>query len=172
MEQKQVDLLLYMLDDIRKITLAGVRGLTKEQLYKSPVEGEYPIGAYLMHLGEADLGWLEVISGEEQPADLKKQTYYETWFDPYPGKENPPKTPPEADEYVNTITEIRERLKKYIMSFTDDNLEEIIVRGKDKITKKWIIYHLIEHEAHTRGQMFLLMRKGGLKKQGENNRLD
>jgi uncharacterized damage-inducible protein DinB len=169
---KNTELFLYMLDDIRKITLAGVRGLTKEQLFRPAVEGEYPIGAYLMHLGEADLGWLEVISGEEQPAELKKRTYYGAWFDPYPGKENPPKTPPETHDYVNTITEIRERLRKYIKTLSDDNLEEVIVRGKDKMTKKWIIYHLIEHEAHTRGQMFLLLRKGGLKKQGENNRLD
>ncbi len=63
-------------------------------------------------------------------------------------------------------------MKQYVRTLTDENLDDVILRGKDKMTKKWIIYHLIEHEAHTRGQMFLLMRKGGLKKQGENNRLD
>jgi len=176
MENKtQIDLMIYMLDDIRKITLAGVRNLTNEQLFQPPVEGEYPIGAYLMHLGECDLGWLKSLSGEEQPEDLKKRVYYNSWFDSAPEDFAPPSEPIEPEEYINAITEARERERKYISSMTDIELEDMIIRKRDgkeiEIPKKWIIYHLIEHEAHTRGQMFLLMRKAGLKNQGENNRL-
>jgi uncharacterized damage-inducible protein DinB len=172
MEQNQINLMIYMLEDIRKITLAGVRGLTKEQLFTPPAAGEYPIGAYLMHLGEAELGWLETLSGEKQPEELMKRAYGNAWFDPVPGQENPPTKPIEVDEYLNTLAEIRQRLKNYMLTLNDSELDDVITRGKDKISKKWMIYHLIEHEAHTRGQMFLLMRIGGLKKKSENNRLD
>src|SRR4030095_13599047 len=177
MENKtQIDLMIYMLDDIRKITLAGVRNLTKEQLFQPPVENEFPIGAYLMHLGECDLGWLKSLSGEEQPKDLKKRVYYNAWFDTASEDFAPPSEPIEAEEYINAITEARERVRKYILSMTDKELDDMIIRKRDgkeiEIPKKWIIYHLIEHEAHTRGQMFLLMRKGNLKKKMENNKLD
>lgn len=49
----------------------------------------------------------------------------------------------------------------------DIELEGIVVQkwegGEEKIPKKWIIYHLIEHEAHHRGQMMMLIRKAGFR---------
>lgn len=168
-----ISMMLYMLDDIRRITLKGVEGLTKEQLFKEPVPGEFSIGSYLMHLGECDLGWLETLSGEKQSEELKKRVYYNTWFDCGPEDFAPPKEPIDPVEYVNAITEAREQLRKYMMTMQDADLETEVIQkrksGDTKILKKWIIYHLIEHEAHTRGQMFMLMRMGGLKKKGENN---
>jgi uncharacterized damage-inducible protein DinB len=170
---KNIELLFYMLDDIRRITLKGISGLTKEQLFQPPVEGEFPIGAYIMHLGECDLGWLSTISGEEQPAELKKRVYYSAWFDTTPEEFAPPKEALEVDEYVNAITEARKRLREYMLSMDDNQLEDKITRkyaDREKTySKKWIIYHLIEHEAHTRGQMFMLIRMAGFKKKGENN---
>ena len=171
--KNQIDLLLYMLDDIRKDTLRGVNGLTKEQLFQAPIEGEASIGSYLMHLGECDLFWLYVISGEEQPEDLKKRVYSDVWFDCEHEKSAPPKEAIDPKEYVEAITAARERLRNYVQSLADENLEETIHRtfswGERNYSKKWIIYHLIEHEAHHRGQMFMLIRKAGFKKKGENN---
>ncbi len=175
MPKEQINLLLYMLDDIRKDTLKGVSGLTKEQLFQPPVEGEFPIGAYLMHLGEVDLFWLSVITGEQQPEELKKRVYSDCWFDCKKENYNPPKSPLEAKEYIDAITQARERVRKYIMCLNDDNLEESITNkfpwAKEERTysKKWILHHLIEHEAHTRGQMFMLIRMAGFKKKGEND---
>jgi uncharacterized damage-inducible protein DinB len=79
--RNQIELLKYILQDIRKVTLKGISGLTKQQLFAEPLPGEFPIGAYLMHLGECDLGWLNTLSGEEQPEELKKKVYYGAWFD-------------------------------------------------------------------------------------------
>lgn len=36
-------------------------------------------------------------------------------------------------------------------------------RSEKVLMRKWIFYHLIEHEVHHRGQMFLLIRKAGFK---------
>jgi uncharacterized damage-inducible protein DinB len=167
-----IELLKYMLDDIRRVTLSGIKGLTKEQLFQPPVEGEFPIGAYLMHLAEADLFWLSIASGKEQPEDLKKRVYADCWFDSLKEKYNPPKEAPEINEYIDVLSEVREILHKYLTTLEDKELEEKISlswRKGAEVTKKWIIYHLIEHEAHTRGQIFLLIRLAGFKKKGENN---
>jgi uncharacterized damage-inducible protein DinB len=165
-----------MLDDIRKVTLKGVSGLTKEQLFAEPIPGEFPIGAYLMHLAEVDLFWLNVLNGIEIDAELKKRSYADKWFDAG-DTYDPPKELIEIDEYLDTLAKCRSKVIEYINSISDDELEKKVYmrwthNGEEKskeFTPKWILYHLIEHEAHTRGQMFMLIRMAGFKKKRENN---
>ncbi|MEO8210348.1 MAG: DinB family protein [bacterium] len=163
----QIQLLKWMLEDVRKETLEGVKHLTKEQLFLNPLEGEFPIGAYLLHFAEVDIYWLEVLSGNEQPDDLKRKAYSDNWFDPS-GKGAPPIEPLEINEYMETIAMARKNFLDYVLTLKDSDLEENVIResksGERKILKKWIIYHILEHEAHHRGQMFMLIRKAGWNK--------
>ncbi len=164
----QAALLKWMLEDVRRVTLEGVNHLTKEQLFSPPIEGEFPIGAYLMHLGEADLGWLEVISESEVPLEIKKRSYYNAWFDVPKEDYNPPKEAPEVNEYLEVLELTRKKFLKYVSTLKDSELEDVIHAKRGTLvrtyTKKWIIYHILEHEAHTRGQIFMLIRKAGWKK--------
>jgi len=159
-----IELLKWMLEDVRKVTLNGVEHLTEDQLFIPPVEGEYPIGAYLMHLAECEIYWLEVLSGIEQSEELKKEAYYDTWFDAFKTP-SPPLTPPSKDDYHKVLKKSRSNFIDYISGMKDDELDEFVIRkSRDKevkISKKWIIYHIIEHEAHHRGQMQMLIRKAG-----------
>jgi uncharacterized damage-inducible protein DinB len=167
----QITLLKWMLEDIRKVTLNGVSHLTKEQLFTPPIEGEYPIGAYLMHLCEADIGWLQVISGTQVADEIKKRAYYGIWYDVPKEKYAPPKEPLEVNKYLDVMEITRKMFLDFISTIKDSELEDIITRKRGdierKYSKKWIIYHIIEHEAHTRGQMFMLIRKAGWKKSRE-----
>lgn len=162
----QIELIKWMLEDIRNETLEGVNHLTKEQLFQSPIEGEFPIGAYLMHFAECDISWLEILSGKELPAYLKKKSYFDCWFDS--PNSTPPLVPPEVNEYLETIAETRKIFLDYISTLKDTELEEEVSftgrRGERKFKKKWIIYHILEHEAHHRGQIFMLIRKAGWNK--------
>lgn len=164
---EQIQLLKYMLEDLRKVTLSGVDYLTKEQLFQLPIEGEFPIGAYLMHLAECDIFWLETLSGTEVPDDLKKKSYSDSWFDSGPDS-NPPKVAPEVSEYLESLEMTRKLFLDYVSEMKDSELDESIIlkrkSGDKNISKKWIIYHIIEHEAHTRGQIFMLIRKAGWNK--------
>ncbi len=164
----QVGLLKWMLEDIRKVTIGGVSHLTKEQLFTPPIDGEFPIGAYLMHFAECDLGWLETISGNKVPDDIKKRSYYSAWFDVPKEDYNPPKEAPEVKEYFDVMELTRKMFLDYIAALKDSELEDIITRKRGEIerkySKKWIIYHILEHEAHTRGQIFMLIRKAGWNK--------
>ncbi len=164
----KISLLKWMLEDIRRVTLEGVNHLTKEQLFTPPIEGEYPIGAYLMHLCEAEIAWLQVISGTKVDKEIKKKSYYGSWYDVPEERYAPPPEPPEISQYIEVLEESRKLFLNYISTIDDSGLEDIIIHkrrdGEEKLTKKWIIYHIIEHEAHTRGQMFMLIRKAGWKK--------
>lgn len=166
-----------MLEDVRKVTLKGISGLTKEQLFQTPVEGEWCIGSYLMHLAEADLGWLETLTGKESDEELKKKSYYAIWYDCPEEFAIPPKEPPEVEEYLDTIAKCRAKLIEHIKLLNDSDLGGKVIRHKNYLgevvnkqyIRKWIISLLIQHEAHTRGQMFMLIRQVGFKKKGENN---
>lgn len=153
-----------MLEDVRKETLQGVNHLTKEQLFQNPVDDEYPIGSYLMHIADCEIDYLEFLSGKEQSEELKKRAYMEKWFRPE-GDPSPPKVAPEVNEYLNILAETRKNFLDYISTLKDSDLEEITIRknqfGEFKRFKRELIYYALEHEVHHRGQMFMLIRKAG-----------
>ncbi|MFZ1321755.1 MAG: DinB family protein [Ignavibacteria bacterium] len=166
-----IKLLEYMLEDVRKVTFSGVNHLSKEQLFEAPVKGEYPIGSYLMHLAECEIFWLEVLSGITQPEELKKKSYYDVWYDAFKDA-SPPLSAPEISDYHEVMSEARKNLLDYMATMKDSDLEKMVSfktgSGEKSFSKKWIIYHLIEHEAHHRGQIFMLMRMAGMNKKNEN----
>ena len=151
-----IKLLEYMLEDVRKVTFSGVNHLSKEQLF------EAPIGSYLMHLAECEIFWLEVLSGITQPEELKKKSYYDVWYDAFKDA-SPPLSAPEISDYHEVMSEARKNLLDYMATMKDSDLEKMVSfktgSGEKSFSKKWIIYHLIEHEAHHRGQIFMLMNK-------------
>lgn len=160
-------LMQYMLEDVRKVTLSGIKNLTKEQLFEKPLGTEYPLGSYLLHFAECEIFWLEVLSGITQPEELKKRAFQNVWYDPYE-EAAPPISPLEISYYREVIEDARKNLLDYISGMKDSELEDKVSfkggSGEQQFTKKWIIYHLIEHEAHHRGQMFMLMRMSGMNK--------
>jgi uncharacterized damage-inducible protein DinB len=163
----QAELLKIMLEDARRKTLKGIEGVTKEQLFAQPLLNESCIGAYLMHLGECDIAWYEELTGEIVSDELKKRNYYDAWIG-YPLEDaKGPKEPLEVEEYISAITDARKPILDFLDKADDSVLDEIVVaykgHGDVKMTKRDIINRLISHENHTRGQMFLLMRMGGIK---------
>ena len=163
-----LSLLWWMLKDVREVTLKGIEGLSKEQLFQPPVESEYPIGAYIMHLAEAEVFWLQVLTGTKVDKEIKKRIYYDSWMSPSKSDAESPRAPLEVNEYLEAIDVVRKLLKKHLFSLKDADLDVFVVQrrkdGEHKISWKWRIFHLIEHEAHHRGQMMLLIRKAGFKK--------
>jgi uncharacterized damage-inducible protein DinB len=170
-ERKNIDLLVYELESGRQEILDGIAHLTKEQFFESQIPGEFPIGAHLMHYCECDIAWTERISegSVEISDDLRKRSFYNAWFDP--GGEDagePPTEAPEVQFYFDILAEVRKLFVDYVKSMTDEDLDKEITRisnGKElKITKKWIICNHIKHDAHHRGQIFMLIRMAGWKK--------
>lgn len=168
-DKKNVDLFRFMLTDVREVTIKGVDWLNEYQLFHPLIDGESPIGAYLMHLAECDIYWYEVLTGEIVNRELKKRCYYNAWYDCDPKSYAPPVSPILHEEYLNILQETRKLFMDLFDNITDSDIEgEVEIKrskGKKFISKKWILYHILEHEAHHRGQMFLMIRKSGLKKE-------
>jgi uncharacterized damage-inducible protein DinB len=170
-ERKNIELLVYELESGRQEILDGIRHLTKEQFFTPPIPGEFPIGAYLMHFCECDIAWTSRLSegSVEISDDLKKRSYYNSWFDPWGDDAGePPKEAPEVQFYFNMLAEVRKLFVDYVKSMTDEDLHKEITRIRDgkeqKLSKKWIICNHIKHDAHHRGQIFMLIRMAGWNK--------
>lgn len=155
------------MEDARRKTLKGIEGINKEQLFAEPVPKEYCLGAYLMHLGECEIGWYEEISGEVLPDELKKRNYYDAWIDYPPGEGNPPTEVIEVEEYISAISDVRKYWLEYLDRIDDSVLDDVVIaykgHGDVPMTKRDIINRIISHENHTRGQIFLLARMGNIK---------
>jgi uncharacterized damage-inducible protein DinB len=163
--EPQVGLLMAMLDDVRRTTLKGCEGMSADDLHRLPEKGEYPLGAYLMHLGEAEIFWLEVMTGDQVPDEVKRDVFYCCWFDPSQ-EPQPPAKPMPLEEYVSRLAVVRGLVKTAVRKLEDAALDapRTIDSGDvtHTVTPRWILYHLIEHEAHHRGQMMLWKRWMGL----------
>jgi uncharacterized damage-inducible protein DinB len=158
----QIAILKWLFEDVRKITLKGIEPLTKEQLFAAPIEGEECIGAFLMHLCECDLGWYQTISGKEASEDIKKRAYYAIWYDS--PEAAPPAEPPEVREYLETMAATRKLFLDYVCTLKDSDLDDVITWKNKQYTKRWVISRMLQHEAHTRGQIMMLIRKAGWEK--------
>jgi len=163
----QTQLLKLQMEDARRKTLKGIEGITKEQLFAHPVPNESCLGAYLMHLGECEIGWYEEISGEVLPDDLKKRNYYDAWIG-YPLEQaKGPKEAPEIEEYLSAISDVRKYWLSFLDKINDSELDDVVIaykgHGDVPMTKRDIVNRIISHENHTRGQIFLLARMGGIK---------
>ena len=51
-----------------------------------------------------------------------------------------------------------------VCSLKDTELDDPMPTGKRQRTKRWIISRILQHEAHTRGQIMILIRKAGWEK--------
>lgn len=146
------------LEDVRHDTKRYIAGLTPEQLSWTPHARVESIGTQLLHIAGVERSWI----GE----DIEKRPMGEEWAVAFPlrANVNVPQVQGEPLTYfVERLDSVREETRAALGRLTDaDLLREI--QGLDapadaeRFTIDWILYHLVEHEAHHRGQIALLKR--------------
>jgi len=71
--------------------------------------------------------------------------------------------PPSAQEIVNTYRKYSIELVNAINSqWTDESLKDEVLMFGETWTKEKILYSLVKHQIHHRGQLTILMRQAGL----------
>jgi len=114
-----------------------------EQLLFSPGEGLWSLGQIFLHIASAEQGWFRyVITSEanDWPADLELSDF-------------------------STIAKIKEVLQNvhakteiYLESLDEAELERIITAPwGSEFPVRWAIWHVLEHEIHHRGEIFLML---------------
>ena len=132
--------------EVRDELVEAVKDLTLEQLTWCAKDHPNSIGWLLAHIAETECWWVEcVVQGlYDRPTKAEFEA-----FDSMPAL---------LDKY-------RAVFEEYLKSESTDDWDDTtyeIKKYDEHVTKRWLAWHVVEHQARHRGQIFMLMRMLGL----------
>ncbi len=149
------------MDDVREDLKKSLKGkLPEAELVWQPYPNVNSIGILILHIAHTEAWWIEEMIAGRQLSDEFKKTYL---FSEYgPGRPTP-KAPFNPHQwYTEKLDKIRTRTRKFWLKYKDHDLDTIRYQeeGFERIefSIRWILYHLVEHEAHHRGQIIVLRK--------------
>jgi uncharacterized damage-inducible protein DinB len=113
----------------------------------------------VLHIGEAEWFWMQmVVSGHQLTDEDKKAPYWDILDD----VEAVARNGYTAEFCLNEAAKIRNQTRDVLFSYNDKDLERIITYERNGKTSeynlRYILHHLIDHEAQHKGQILLLKR--------------
>ncbi|KMJ57469.1 damage-inducible protein DinB [Bacillus sp. LL01] len=147
---------LWCLEDVRTNLTKRLTGISQTQLDKKSGDRQ-SIGSLLYHIAYVEAGWLygEVMEKEEWDPEINALFKLDGWPD---GK----LVHVEGDsleDHFHRLSKVREVLLSHFRSMDLEDWRKARVLDEYDVTPEWVIYHLVEHEAHHRGQIFQLLRE-------------
>jgi len=128
---------------IRAGFLATTDQFQEEELYYKPYEGAWSVGEILLHIANAEQGWFRyAVTGEfdEWPSGHTLENY------------------PTFESIQSLLKEVHDWTEATITGLSTENYQEVIELPWDEKTHlDWIIWHVLEHEIHHRGELSLIL---------------
>jgi len=130
-------------DEVRRGLFEALDKLSDDQLHFSPREGLRSLGAVACHIANAEEGWFRyAITRElaEWPAEYTVADY------------------PTVESVKNLLAEVHSRTDSYLAGLNiEDMSRRIEAPWGESFLLGWIIWHVLEHEIHHRGEIFLML---------------
>ena len=128
---------------VRADLLSTIDKFNDADLTYAPFDTSWSVGQIVLHIAEAEEGWFRYAVTR----DLEK------WPEQYSLKNYPTKEAiKSALGAVHTLTE------QYLESLNDvDTAQLILVPWGESIPLLWIVWHIVEHEIHHRGELSLIL---------------
>lgn len=121
----------------------------KELAYRACPEC-WPAGQIMIHIANAEEGWFRYVIQKqlrEWPAHLDFSNH------------------PDKDAILKTLEEVHAKTELFLASITEEDLMRVIdIPWGESLSLQWIIWHVLEHEIHHRGELSLML--GMLGKEG------
>jgi len=147
------------MEEVRNQLNVAVKTVPDDLIGKPAFLGAHSIGGLVLHIGEAEWFWMQmVVSGHELNEEDQNAPYWDVLDD----LERVARTGYTAEFCLQEIEKIRNQTRDVLFSYNDKDLERIIsFTRKGETTEynlRWILHHLIDHEAQHKGQIFMLKR--------------
>ena len=129
----------------------------EDALIWQPYPNGHSIGALLIHVAACEAAWLHLVAaGQETPLDMEETLMGGPSIDQYDGIwPAPPRKP--LSWYCAQHDEIRARTLALVSDLSDpDEVRTVVWSPNRTCTVRWILHHIIEHEAYHLGQAVLL----------------
>ena len=135
--------------DVREGLMAALGQLTDEQLSFTPREGLWSLGETVCHIAGCEDGWFRHVVTHELPdwegADYSLADY------------------PAVEDLVGLLGEVHARVVAYVDPLTDADLDRVIeLPWGPKVPLWWVFWHILEHEIHHRGEVYLMLGLQGM----------
>jgi uncharacterized damage-inducible protein DinB len=146
------------LTETRQELLRQVEGLTPAQLSWHPNDLVESIGTQLLHVAAIEWSWIfEDIFG--RPGEE-----YTGWEEALPIRLGLPQVVGRPlEEYLATLDQVRRDAFEALRGLTDEDLPKLRPEHPSEpddrqYTIDWVLFHLVQHEAHHAGQVELMVR--------------
>jgi uncharacterized damage-inducible protein DinB len=154
--EEEIGRWLWCLEDVRRILLKEITGISQSTL-DTKRDGRQTIGSLLYHIALVEADWLyvEVLGTEWDPK-------IESLFPYNVRSENGSLIHIEAqsiEEHFYRLNKVREVFLSHFRSMDLKDWRKLRTVEKYDVSPEWVVYHLIEHESHHRGQIFQLLRE-------------
>jgi len=129
-------------DQIHSDTLAVLEMFYESELNTTAYEGGWTVAEIALHIANAEDGWFRLI--------VEKK--YNEWPKPFTQEDFPTK------EAINTLLKTtHNKTMGYLRKLTLKDLNTIFESDWGKYSLGFIIWHVIEHEIHHRGELSLIL---------------
>ena len=147
------------MEEVRGQVVEAIKSIPNDVVGKPAFLGAHSIGGLALHIGEAEWFWIQmVVSGHKLTDEDKKAAYWDVLDDPDGVARNGYTT----DFCLREIENIRNKTRDVLFGKNDSDLDRLISferRGETtEHSLRWILHHLIDHEAQHKGQILMLKR--------------
>jgi uncharacterized damage-inducible protein DinB len=135
-------------DQIHKDTLEVIDKFTEDELTHIAYDGGMTVGRIALHIADAEEGWFRMIATKERdswPTDFTLENY------------------PTKELIKTLLAETHDKTMTYLGTLTKDDLAVLVDSQWGEFSLRFIIWHLIEHEVHHRGELSLILGTLGRK---------
>jgi len=157
------------MEEVRQQVQESMATMSAEDIGRPAVPGAHSIGALVLHIGEAEWWWMKcIVSGHKLTAEDRSAPFWDVLKNPesFAGKSY------SAEFCLDEATKVRKQTRELLARFTDDDLERIFTSERRGVTYdhslRWILHHLIDHEAQHKGQILMLKRLLGVGNDGHS----
>ncbi len=155
----QIGYYLAGMEEVRDQLREAVRDLSNNVTHAKLRPDTHTIAQLILHCGEAEWWWIQcVVNGREIDEELKASVFWDVLEN---GHE--PSEEMSAGECIDEIDRISGLTLETLKNFADRDLDRYFVRKRPdgRTTEKslrWVLHHLIDHEAQHKGQILMLKR--------------
>lgn len=147
------------MEEVRGQLVAAVKNIPDEFIGRPAFLGAHSIGGLVLHIGEAEWFWMQmVVSGHQLTDEDKKAPYWDILDDVDAVTRNGYT----AEFCLQEVEKIRNQTRDVLFAYNDKDLERIITYERNGKTSeynlRYILHHLIDHEAQHKGQILMLKR--------------
>jgi len=130
-------------NEVRAGLLLTIDKFSDEDLAYVPFNGSWSVGQIMLHIADAEDGWFRYAVTRE--------------LDQWPDQYNLMNYPAKAAIKL-ALAAAHERTQRYLESLDDASTgQDVVTPWGERIPLMWIVWHVVEHEIHHRGELSFIL---------------